>query len=117
MSHRARRLSVIIKKEISDMIQNELKDPGIGFASITEVDVSGDLRYAKIYISVLGDQEQKQSTLEAFKRAQGFIRTELAKRIKNLRYVPELQFELDSSMDYADKIMSILNKMDKKELE
>ena len=117
MSHRARRLSVTIKKEISDMIQHDLKDPRIGFTSITAVDISSDLRHAKIYLSVFGDDEQKKSTIEAFQKAQGFIRTELAKRIKNLRHIPELYFELDDSMDYAEKITNILNKIDKKEID
>jgi len=106
-----------VKKEISDMIQHDLKDPRIGFTSITAVDISSDLRHAKIYLSVFGDDEQKKSTIEAFQKAQGFIRTELAKRIKNLRHIPELYFELDDSMDYAEKITNILNKIDKKEID
>ena len=112
MSHRLSRLAETIKKEISAIIQQELKDPRVGFASITAVDVSGDLRYAKVYISVLGDATQKKDTLTTLKRAQGFIRTELSRRVK-LRYTPELQFELDDSINHATKVMKLLREVNK----
>ncbi|MCD5406735.1 MAG: 30S ribosome-binding factor RbfA [Desulfotomaculum sp.] len=110
MSHRANRLAETIKKEISSIIHQGLKDPCVGFASVIAVDVVRDLRHAKIYISVLGDANQKKDTLVALERARGFIRTELGRRIK-LRYTPELQFELDDSINHATKIMKLLREV------
>lgn len=107
MSHRAERLAEAIKIETSSIIQRELKDPGIGFVSITAVQVTSDLRYAKIYISILGSEQQIKETMAALKRAKGYIRSELGRRIK-LRYTPELQFMLDDSISHGTKIMKLL---------
>lgn len=112
MSHRSGRLSEAIKKEVSSIIQQELKDPRIGFASITSVNVTGDLRYATIYISVLGDENQTKDTITALKRAQGYIRTEIGRRIK-LRYTPEILFELDDSISHGAKVMKLLREVNK----
>ncbi|MBM7854440.1 ribosome-binding factor A [Desulfohalotomaculum tongense] len=110
MSHRIGRLAEEIKREISSIIRQELKDPRIGFVSITAVEVSGDLRHAKIYVSVLGDEKQAQDTLAVLKKAQGFVRTMLGRKIK-LRYTPELHFELDNSISHGVNIMKKLKEI------
>lgn len=108
MHYRSGRLSEEIKREISKMIFEEIKDPRISsMTSVTDIEVSKDLRYAKIFISVYGSTEDKMNTIDGLKSATGFIRHELGKRIK-LRYTPELMFELDNSIEYGAHISEIL---------
>lgn len=117
MQYRVGRLSEEIKKEVSQMIFEEIKDPRISsMTSITDIEVSKDLRYAKIYISVYGSDDEKKNTLEGLKSATGFIRHELGKRIK-LRYIPELIFEIDNSIEYGAHISKILKDLDRQESE
>jgi ribosome-binding factor A len=104
---RVNRVGEQMKKEISDIIQNELKDPRVGFVTITEVDVTGDLQIAKVFVSVLGSEEQKQESLKALRKAAGFVRSEVGKRIR-LRLTPEIVFQLDTSLDYSTRIQEVL---------
>lgn len=99
-----------LKKELSQILQSELKDPRIGFLTVTGVDVTGDLQQAKIYISVLGDDQQKEDTLKGLGRATGFIRTEIGRRIR-LRHTPELIFKFDESVDYGIHIEKLLQQV------
>lgn len=110
MAHyRINRISEEIRKEVSDIIRSEVKDPRISeLSSIIKSEVTGDLRYAKIYVSVLGDEETGKSTIEGLKKAAGFIRRELGKRME-IRYTPELQFILDHSIEYSIEISQKLN--------
>jgi len=108
--NRLERVSSEIKHEISLIIQAEVKDPHVGFVTITDVEVSPDIKFAKIYFSVLGDDAAKKATLEALKKASGFIRKQLAIRL-NMRYTPALTFKHDQSTEYASKIDSILKKI------
>ncbi len=103
------------KKELSQIIGYELKNPNItGLISVTKVKVTNDLKYAKIYVSILNSKNMKD-TLAGLKKSAGFIRSELARRV-NLRNTPELIFELDDSLEYGAKIDSILKEiMPKKE--
>lgn len=110
MSHRPERLAEAIKKEVSDMLRNELKDPRIGFATITSVEVSLDLRYAKIFISILGSPTEQKSGMEALQRAQGYVRAELGRRIR-LRYTPEITFRLDTSIAHGTRVMQLLEEV------
>lgn len=105
------RISEEIKKEISRIIREDVKDPRISpMASILRVDVARDLRYAKVYVSVLGNEQEKTSTIEGLTRAAGFIRKELG-RVLTIRYIPELSFMLDTSIEYSvdisKKIMEV----------
>lgn len=107
---RVGRVGEQIKKELSQIIQSELKDPRIGFITVTGVDVTNDLSQAKIFLSVLGTDEQKEETLKALGRGSGFIRSELGKRIR-LRKIPELLFRFDASIDYGSKIERLLDQV------
>ena len=78
---RAQRVAEQIKKELADLFQKEVKDPRIGFATVTSVEVSGDLQQATVYISILGDEAQKQETMVGLEKAKGFIRSEIGKRL------------------------------------
>ncbi|GIP43783.1 ribosome-binding factor A [Paenibacillus sp. J45TS6] len=111
---RTGRVSEQIKKEISILIQTELKDPRIGFVTVTGVDLTNDLSQAKIYLSVFGDDEQKNNSLKALDKANGFLRSELGKRIK-LRHVPELIFKIDESIEYGSRIEKLLTEIDTKD--
>lgn len=110
MSYRSGKLAEAIKKEISDILRNDLKDPRIGFVTITMVDVTPDLRYAKVFASVLGNEKQQKDTGEVLTRATGRIRSELGRRIR-LRYVPEISFKLDNSIERGTRIIKIMEEI------
>nr|WP_092067721.1 30S ribosome-binding factor RbfA [Dendrosporobacter quercicolus]NSL46739.1 30S ribosome-binding factor RbfA [Dendrosporobacter quercicolus DSM 1736]SDL62302.1 ribosome-binding factor A [Dendrosporobacter quercicolus] len=111
---RVEKVQEFIKQEASKIILNELKDPRIGFVTVTQVEATGDLHSAKIYVSLMGSDEQKASTWAGLQKAQGYIRSEIGKRIR-LRFTPELSFELDESLDYSVKIQELLIKIKEEE--
>ncbi len=109
-NNRIGRIDEEYRKELSQIIGYELKNPNItGLISVTKVKVTTDLKYAKIYVSIMNSKNIKQ-TMEGLKKSAGFIRSELAKRI-NLRNTPELTFEIDDSIEYGAKIDSILKEI------
>ncbi|MFZ5634829.1 MAG: 30S ribosome-binding factor RbfA [Bacillota bacterium] len=110
MSHRPGRLAEAIKKEISDILHNELKDPRLGFVTITMVDVTPDLRYARIFASVLGSDEQQKATGEVLNKAAGYIRSELGRRIR-LKYTPEISFKLDKSIERGARVIKLMEEV------
>lgn len=115
MPHRIERVNTLIRREISELIQQELKDPRLDeFIAVTEVDTSPDLKYAKIYISTLSGQQEEQKILGILNSAAGFLRTALAKTI-NLRYTPELHFHWDNSMERGDKILRLIDEVTQKD--
>ena len=97
---RSDRVADSIRKEISEMLVKTIKDPRIGFITITRVTVSEDCRLAKVYYSVVGTPEQKRQSMEGMNSAKGYIRRELGHRMK-LKYTPELVFQFDPSIEYA----------------
>ena len=107
---RAERVGDLIKKEVSRIIQYELKDPGIGFVTVTAVELSDDLKHAKIFYSVLGDKEAKEESSSALKRACGFIQHEIGRKLK-LRYTPEICFLFDPSVEYGARIETLIKKI------
>ncbi len=96
------------------MIQQELKDPGIGFVTITGVEVSPDLKRAKVFYSVLGEEDSKKQSASALKRACGFIQHEIGKRLR-LKHIPEISFQFDSSVEYGAHIEELIQKIHQKE--
>ena len=108
--HRAIRVAEEIRKEVSQMIGSQLKDPRIGFVTITSVEVTNDLRHAKIFLSTLGSEEARKETFTALNKAKGFVRTELSGRLK-LRCTPELVFVFDESVEHGAKILKLLNEV------
>lgn len=109
------RISEEIKRGISRIIREDVKDPRIGqMASILRADVSGDLRHAKIHVSVLGDDRERASTIEGLTRAAGFIRKELG-RVLALRNIPELNFILDTSIEYSVDISKKIREINEQE--
>lgn len=112
-NQRSRRLAELIKEEISDILLREVKDPRIGFVSVTDVEVSGDLRHANVYISVYGGDEEREKSMEGLEKANGYIRKLLGERI-TVYHTPEILFRYDKSLEYGAHISSILEKVKKK---
>ncbi len=105
--HRQEKLGELFAAELSDLLRTRVKDPRVGFASITHVEVSGDFRHAKIYVSVMGSDEERANSIKALKHASGFLRHELASRIV-LRYMPEIVFKLDTSIEQGSRILELI---------
>lgn len=112
--HRQEKLGELIAVEVSGLLHTRVKDPRVGFASITHVEVSGDLRHAKIFVSVMGSDEEKKSTIQALHHATGFLRHELAGRL-TLRFMPEIIFKLDSSIEHGTRILSLIHELERQE--
>jgi ribosome-binding factor A len=111
-NRRVSRVSSLIKREVSQMLLNEIKDDrvGAGMVSITDVDVSGDLQHAKIYVSIYGTEEAKAETMAGLKSSTAFVRRELGQRIR-LRRTPEVVFVEDRSLERGDRTLNLLNQI------
>jgi ribosome-binding factor A len=108
------RVNQLVREEVSHLLQRELKDPRLGFVTVTEVAVSKDLRSARVYVSVLGSEEQWKASLAALHSARGFMRNWLAPRLR-LRSVPDLTFLPDRSMAHAAHIQTVLERLREEE--
>jgi ribosome-binding factor A len=106
---RSQRVSDLLREEIAEIVIHRLKDPRIGFVTITGVDVTDDIKIAKIYVSIFKD-EDKKTTLEILNSAKSFIRSELSKRIR-MKSIPSIEFRLDTSIEYGNKIDKLLKKI------
>lgn len=104
---RSQRIQELLQEEISKLLQRGLKDPRIGFATITDVELTDNLSHAKVYVSVMGSKEEKRDSLIGLKSATGFIRSWLGKNL-SLRYIPVLEFIQDDTADRVEKISRIL---------
>ncbi len=107
---RAGRLVRAIREEIADLLQRGIKDPRVGFVSITDVELSSDQRVAKVFCSVFGSDEDKRRALEGLRSATGFMRSAVARRIR-LRHAPELVFALDESIERGVRVVDMINKL------
>lgn len=108
--NRSERVAEEIRKEVATMLFGEIHDPRIGFVTITKVQVSKDLRHAKVYYSIIGSDEEKEKTMEGLQSSSGYMRREIGKRLK-LRYFPELTFKFDDSLEYASRIEKIIKEI------
>ena len=109
---RIEKLQELIKQEVGKMLLYDIKDPRISFVTVTDVEMTGDLREAKIFVSIMGNEEQIKDTTDGLKSALGFIRREIGKRIR-LRFTPEISFAPDKSLDYSEHIQKILLQIEK----
>jgi ribosome-binding factor A len=111
-NRRVARVAELIKREVSQMLLSGIKDDrvGAGMVSVTDVDVSGDLQHAKIFVSIYGSEEAKAETMAGLKSATGFVRSELGHRIR-LRRTPEVLFLEDHSLERGDRVLSLLNRL------
>jgi len=111
---RSSQVAEVIKREMSDIISNHIKDPRLGFITVTGVDLTDDLRYAKVFVSIFGEEDKRQESLKGLESAKGFIRREMGSRLR-LRYCPDFSFKVDESIAYGDKIDRLLNQISPKE--
>ncbi|HWR39697.1 MAG TPA: 30S ribosome-binding factor RbfA [Patescibacteria group bacterium] len=111
---RVEKVQEFIKQEISRMILTELKDPRIGFVTVTTVEATGDLRSAKVFVSLMGSDEQKADTFQGLQSSLGYLRSEIGKRIR-MRFTPELSLHIDTSLDYSTHIQELLLKLQREE--
>ncbi len=115
MSERRRQqVADLLRDHISEIIQREMRDPRLAFVTITRVEVSPDVRFAKVFASVYGDENAQKDGIVALTRATGFVRRELGARLE-MRFVPELSFRLDRSMAHAESVARLLEQIDKDE--
>jgi ribosome-binding factor A len=111
MSRRTDRVADVLRAELSDLLLRSVHDPRIRLVSVTGVDVSPDLRRAVVRVSVLGGDEEREATVEALRHARGFLRSELAHRLRTMRVTPELIFELDRGAEHSQKIADLLESL------
>jgi ribosome-binding factor A len=109
-SRRQEQVADEIRREIGELLLKQIKDPRVGFASVTEVQVSPDLRHAHINVSVFGSDAERQSTMEALQHGSGYFRREIGAALK-LRYTPTIAFHLDDSLERGDRILRLLNEV------
>lgn len=110
MNRRIERLNEQVKREISDILRSEVRDPRVGLVTVTEARVAADLSIARVYVQPLGDEKEKEATLQGLKAASPHIRHELSKRLK-VRTVPELRFENDNALEYGLHIEKLLSEI------
>lgn len=110
--HRATRVAEVIKQEVADILLHRLKDARVESSrvSVTDVEVSRDLRHATVFVSVLGEDEQQKETLQGLRSASGYIRSEIGKSV-SLRSTPEIHFKLDHSLEKGANILALMNKL------
>jgi ribosome-binding factor A len=108
---RSYRVAEAIKEEISALLQKGIKDPRIGFVTVVDVEVSGDLRHARVFVSVMGDEDQKANTLRGLQSAAGFVRSEIGRRLR-LFNTPEIRFALDDSIERGVRVSTILRDLE-----
>lgn len=112
MSQRTDRVADSLRKELSVLLMREVRDPRVALATISRVQVARDLGHARIWISVLGDEETRQQTMAGIEHAKGFLRSQIGRRLK-LRVTPELAFELDRGAEYLQDMTELLDKLHK----
>ncbi|MFQ4137164.1 30S ribosome-binding factor RbfA [Nodosilinea sp. PGN35] len=117
-SRRVERVASLIKREISQMVMLDIKDDrvGAGMVSVTDVDVSGDLQHAKVFVSIYGTPEAKAETMEGLKAATGFVRSELGQRLR-LRRTPEIIFKEDLGMERGTNVLNLINQLSRERAE
>lgn len=111
MSRRTQQVADHIQRVLGEVVQNEVKDPRVGFATIVGVEVSADLRFARVRVSVMGDEAQRTETMEGLRSARRFMRRRIAEEMGHMRVVPELRLELDTSLDYSMHIDKLLQQV------
>ncbi len=112
MSRRTHRVEDLLRAELSSLILRRMNDPRVRLASVSHVDVSPDLRRARVLLSALGSDHERQECLAALQHASGFLRTQLARGLRHMKSIPELVFELDEGPEYSQHISSILEDLD-----
>ncbi len=111
MTRRTDRIDDLLRSELSELLLRKVHDPRIAMVVVSSVEVSADLRHALVRVSVMGDEPHRLSCLEALVHAKGFLRSQLAHRLKHLRVTPELEFELDRGAEHSQHIADLLEEL------
>lgn len=111
MSRRTQRIEDLIRQELSTLILRDLRDPRVALTSVSKVDVSPDLRNATVWVSSLTEDEQKEDVLIALAHARGYLRKQLASRLRHMRAIPELTFRLDRSAEHSQHVTDLLDEL------
>lgn len=111
MSHRLARVEDLLRVELSELLRREVNDPRARLATIGRIAVSPDLRHARIAVSALGSDEEREGAVDALNHARGFLRSRLAARLRRLRVVPDLEFHLDRGAEHSQRISSLLEEL------
>ena len=115
MTQRTERVDELLRQEIGQIVARELGDPDVGFATITDVETTPDLRHARVWVSVIGQLEARQASIAALQRAMPFIRAQLGKRLR-IRRIPEFSVRLDESVERGSRVLQLLNEIEAGEL-
>ena len=111
---RTARVNEAVKEEIADILEKKLKDPRIGFVTVTGVDVSPDLKYADVFVSIMGSKDDQEVTFKILRGAKGFVRSELGKRLR-IKFLPDLFFRIDESIEEGMRITKLIDKIHREE--
>ncbi len=109
-SHRLEKVNDLLRDELSGLIAGVLHDPRLAMVSVTEVETAPDLRFARVFVSIMGDEDQQRETLRALRGAAGFLRRELGRRV-TLRYLPALDFQVDQSIERGRRILDLIKEV------
>lgn len=112
MSRRTQRVGDVLRTELSTIISRRVSDPRVSMTTVSAVDLSPDLKHARVHVSVVGDESARQASLDALRHAAGYIRGQLARELKRLKSIPELRFELDRGAEYSQRISELLENPD-----
>ena len=112
MTRRTDRVGDTLRAELSTIISRRVRDPRVSMTTVSTVEMSPDLKHARVFLSVVGDQAEREASLDALRHAAGFIRGQLAKELKRLRNIPELRFELYRGAEYSQRISDLLENPD-----
>lgn len=110
MTTRQDRVRELLKTEVSKIVQRELKDPRLGFVTVTDAEVSKDLRHAKVFVSVMGNEKEKEESLKVLQNAAGYIRSEFG-RDARMKVIPEITFHLDTAVEHGARIFELLQQV------
>lgn len=110
MSTRQEKLCQLLKEEISDILRREIKDPRLGFFTIIDAEITPDLRHAKIFVSIMGTEEERKQSMEVLKHAQHFVRLEFGKRVR-MKVLPDIQFKPDESVNRGVRMQELLEEI------
>lgn len=110
MSTRQEKLKGLLKEEISDILRRELKDPRLGFVTVTDAEISPDLSHARVFVTVMGSQEERETNMAVLKKAERFVRRAFGKRVK-MKVLPEIEFQFDDSVDRGIRMFELLEQI------
>jgi len=114
MTTRQEKLVQLLKEEVSDILRREIKDPRLGFFTVIDAEITSDLRHAKIFVSIMGSEEERKQSMEVLKHAQHFVRQEFGKRVR-MKVLPDIQFFRDETVDKGVRMLELLEEIKKDE--